>query len=407
MRLKTARGFTIVELLIVVVVIAILAAITIVAYNGIASRARDAQLKSDIDSAAKQLAIYNVKNGTYPTVQASDAGVMDSADTKFTYTYNPGDNTYCLVATNNGLTYSIAANQTTPGQYSCVSSFAGSPSGTAGYLDATGISALFRSPGFLTLGADNSLYVKDGTGFPTYIRKINPTTAAVSTVYSTSTVQLQTMAVKSDGTIYATSVYPMCVNKIVTGTLSTLGSCGIMQYPAGITIGTDGNLYVVDSDNNTIDKVNPANGAVTVLAGTSSGGFADATGTSAKFNAPWGITTGSDGNLYVADSGNNRIRKITLAGVVTTAAGTGGAGYVDGAIAQAQINQPVNISGDASGILYFNDSDGRVRKLSSGTVSTLAGGQTFAGGSGVSTSPTTAGVVYLDSYTGNIIYKMQ
>ena len=400
------KGFTIVELLIVVVVIAILATITVVAYNGIQSRARDAQLKSDLKSAATQLALYNTQNGTFPPSQASDAGVKDSSSTKFTYTYNPGDNTYCLVGVGTGITYTIGTNQQTPGQYVCLSTMAGSPDGVAGHSDGIGVNALLTNPGNLSLGADNFLYVKDGNGFPTYLRKIDPTTASVTTIFTTNTT-LQAMAIASNGTIYATSVYPMCIQKIVSGIMTTIG-CPAITYPTGIAIGSDGYLYVTDGDS-IIYKINPTNGAMTILAGGATKGYVDSTtGTVARFTDVGPIVAGSDGNLYVGDAGNNRIRKVTLAGVVTTVAGTGGSGYVDGAVAQAQINSPYFLAIDSANTIYVMDADGRVRKITSGgTVSTLANGKIFPNGSGITASPTSAGTVYVDSFTSHAIYKLQ
>jgi prepilin-type N-terminal cleavage/methylation domain-containing protein len=99
------KGFTIVELLIVIVVIGILAAITIVAYNGVQTRARNATIQSDLNGAIKTLEIANVSFGTYPTSQVS-ANLKASSGTVYQYTYALGDNSYCLSATNGTTAYS-------------------------------------------------------------------------------------------------------------------------------------------------------------------------------------------------------------------------------------------------------------------------------------------------------------
>src|SRR4051794_27456513 len=114
--------------------------------------------------------------------------------------------------------------------------------------------------------------------------------------------------------------------------------------PFGVAIAGDGTIYVADAgESNRIRKISP-DGTVSTLAGSSEG-FADGTGTSASFNTPSALALGPDGNLYVADTGNNRIRKITPAGQVSTVAGDGTAGYVDGPAARAQFNGPIGLSG--------------------------------------------------------------
>ncbi|VDB00582.1 FIG01132568: hypothetical protein, partial [Olavius algarvensis spirochete endosymbiont] len=92
-------------------------------------------------------------------------------------------------------------------------------------------------------------------------------------------------------------------------------------YPTGVAVDSSGNVYVADSVNHRIRKITPA-AVVSTFAGTDSEGFADGTGTAAQFNHPLGVAVDSEGNIYVADYGNHRIRKITPAGVVSTFAGT-------------------------------------------------------------------------------------
>ena len=105
-------------------------------------------------------------------------------------------------------------------------------------------------------------------------------------------------------------------------TVTTFVAAASFREPQGVVFGGDGNLYVLDSANHTIRKVTPA-GEVTTFAGSGSSGSDDGTGTAASFNEPVGVAFDGDGNLYVADTYNNTIRKVTPAGVVTTVAGSG------------------------------------------------------------------------------------
>ncbi|HXA48543.1 MAG TPA: NHL repeat-containing protein, partial [Burkholderiaceae bacterium] len=144
----------------------------------------------------------------------------------------------------------------------------------------------------------------------------------------------------------------------------------------GVTTDSAGNVYVVDSGNNLIRKITPT-GVVTTIAGLGSvSGYADATGSAAGFNAPDGIGTDSQGNIYVADIVNSTIRKITPAGVVSTFAGKAGVrGSADGTGSAASFNNPTGVATDVSGNVYVADAtNSTVRKITpAGVVTTLAG----------------------------------
>jgi sugar lactone lactonase YvrE len=145
--------------------------------------------------------------------------------------------------------------------------------------------------------------------------------------------------------------------------------------PFGLALAPDGTLYIADGgDSNRIRKLTPT-GAVTTLAGGAEG-YADGTGATARFNTPSGLALDQTGNLYIADTGNNRIRKVTPDGQVTTIAGDGTAGYADGAAAQAQFNAPVGVAVDHNGNVYVADTyNDRIRLITpAGQVTTLAGG---------------------------------
>ena len=144
--------------------------------------------------------------------------------------------------------------------------------------------------------------------------------------------------------------------------------------PFGVVIDQAGNLYVADGgDNNRIRKI-AADGSSSTLAGAIEG-YAEGTGTAASFNTPSGMAIDGAGNLYVADTGNNAIRKVTPAGVVSTVAGDGLAGYKDGKGAAAQFNGPLAVAVDAAGVLYVADTyNDRIRRVApNGEVTTIAG----------------------------------
>ncbi|NDZ14031.1 NHL repeat-containing protein [Variovorax sp. WS11] len=150
------------------------------------------------------------------------------------------------------------------------------------------------------------------------------------------------------------------------------GNAARFNSPDGIAVDPSGNVYVADFNNNRIRKITPA-GVVTTWAGSGTAGFADDTGTAAQFNGPWGIAVDLSGNVYVAENINHKIRKITPVGVVTTLAGSGTAGSADGPGGTAQFNYPSGLAIDASGNVYVAD-DHMIRKITpNGVVSTLAG----------------------------------
>ncbi len=145
--------------------------------------------------------------------------------------------------------------------------------------------------------------------------------------------------------------------------------------PYGLALGAQGQLYVADAgDNNRIRVVHP-DGSVSTLAGGSEG-FADGAGSAARFHTPSGLALDEAGNLYVADTGNHAIRKVSPAGEVSTLAGTGAPGHADGPGAQAQFNGPIGVAVDATGrVLVADTYNDRIRAITpDGQVSTLAGG---------------------------------
>jgi len=164
------------------------------------------------------------------------------------------------------------------------------------------------------------------------------------------------------------NVFKYVIASNVVSTFAGDGTSTIFNVPYGITIDSSGqNLYVCDILNNRIRKIVIATGVVSTLAGSGVQGSTNGIGTAAQFNQPNGITIDSSGqNLYVGDTANNIIRKIVIStGTVTTFAGSGLAGMTDGNGTAAQFNQPTGIAIDSSGNLYVCDtSNNRIRKIS-------------------------------------------
>ena len=133
------------------------------------------------------------------------------------------------------------------------------------------------------------------------------------------------------------------------------GTSAKFSYPKDIAVDSNGNLYVTDNGNNVIRKISTS-GDVSTFAGSTVSGFSNGSGAIASFNYPQGITIDSQDNLYVVDVGNHSIRKIDMLGSVTTLAGNGISGFTSGIGSQAMFNQPRGISIDTNGNLYVTDS---------------------------------------------------
>ncbi|MEI6781111.1 MAG: cadherin-like beta sandwich domain-containing protein, partial [Verrucomicrobiota bacterium] len=271
-----------------------------------------------------------------------------------------------------------------------------------GYVDGSAAVALMMRPQLLAVDAGGNIYFADMD--ISAIRKVAPD-GSVSTLAGSATrgsangsgsaAQFNLpwgVAVDAAGTVYVADTYNSRIRKITAGgEVTTLagnvegfadgtGATARFKYPVGIAVGPDGNIYVGDSLNNSIRKVTP-DGVVTTLAGSATPGFADGTGTGASFNAPYGLALDGATNVYVADNGNNSIRKVTPAGVVTTLAGNGSAGFVDGQGTAAQFRFPYGVAVDTSGNLFVGDAENnRIRKITPGGVVTTFAGSGARGG---------------------------
>ncbi len=145
---------------------------------------------------------------------------------------------------------------------------------------------------------------------------------------------------------------------------STNGTSATFVNPLGVAVGLAGTIYVADTANHIIRKIS-SSGTTSLFAGRPNGpGHSDGTGTEASFYLPYGITADSSGNIYVADTGNHSIRKITVGGDVTTIAGSTTSGSSDGSGLAASFYQPKGIYAASGGVLYVADTgNNKIRKI--------------------------------------------
>jgi hypothetical protein len=237
-----------------------------------------------------------------------------------------------------------------------VSTFAGS--GEAGTANGNGTAASFNQPNGLAVDAAGNLYVADAGNH--MIRKITPA-GAVTTLAGSG----------------------------IFGAVNGPGASATFDSPSGVAVDAAGNVYVADYANSLIRKVTPG-GVVSTFAGSPNAGDTNGTGTAASFNNPTDLAIDNSGNLFVADYANSMIRKITPAGVVTTFVGSENIGSDNGTGAAATFDFPFGITIDASGNLYVTDSfNFLVRKITpAGVVTTLAGSgnRDYVDGTGVAAS---------------------
>jgi sugar lactone lactonase YvrE len=253
-------------------------------------------------------------------------------------------------------------------QTGVVTTFAGS---TQGFTNGTGAAAQFNVPLGICVDASGNFYTGDIANYA--IRKIS-SSAAVTTLAGGN-----------------------------QGYTNGQGGTASFDMPIDVCVDAQGNIYVADNKNHVIRKITAA-GTVSTFAGSGVSGNADGTGTAAQFEEPYGICADAQGNIYVADNVSSRIRKITPAGVVTTIAGSAGTGMLDGNVSVAKFDQPNDVVVDAQGNIYVSDyNNNRIRKITpAGAVSTLAGTQQgFEDGSATQAKFYKPGHICLDSQ-GNL-----
>ncbi|MGE0879365.1 MAG: prepilin-type N-terminal cleavage/methylation domain-containing protein [Acidimicrobiia bacterium] len=451
------EGFTLAELMIVVLVLAILIAAAFPAYTGARVRAADgaakANLRTSLDVA--QVEAVSSSTGTYP-----DSASMTSAENSLTFVDSSTESTNSSTVSVEGGSSYVAAIKSQSGtcwavsmavsaqpvwstyegevcsaaavagsaySYTTVSTFASLPfvpfgvvvdssgnvfvadalgsrikkitpagvstfagSGSCAETNGTGTAAAFCYPFGLAIDSSDNIYVADQ--YSNAIRKVTPAGVVTSLISeapygyqdgSGASIQMtypMSIAVDNNsGNVYFTEMDTPVVRKLTpAGVVSTLagnasswgsangtGTSATFGGSMHLAVDSSGNVIVSDQYNHMIRKITPA-GVVTTIAGTTSAGSTDGTGTNARFNNPFGVAVDSNDNLFVADYSNRIVRKISSAGVVTTLAGTGLAGTTDGPVASATFTNPyyVAIDPSSSAILLGDVTATNIRKIS-------------------------------------------
>jgi Immunoglobulin I-set domain/NHL repeat len=269
--------------------------------------------------------------------------------------------------------------------------------GTHGYggnRDGDAATALFGGLIGITADTNGTMYVVDAMN--NAIRKIDGTNV---TTIATSLWGPKGISIAPDGNLYVPTIpFGVVVARVTPagqvtalagshnnrGFADGIGEAALFRDITGVAADGNGNIYVADSRNNAIRKINIATRAVSTLAGNPQqpAGSADGVGAAARFNEPCGIEADSSGNIYVAECESHTIRKVTPTGVVTTIAGTADvAGYIDGAGAGALFSAPADVALDDNGNLYVAEQGNwLIRKITpQGIVSTVAGSKGLRG----------------------------
>jgi sugar lactone lactonase YvrE len=321
--------------------------------------------------------IYFISDYLVSTLAGSTQGFADGTGTSAQFdtprgmAIDPKDNLYVVDQNNHRI------RKITPD--AMVTTFAGS---TIGFSDGIGSAAMFYDPIGIAVDQQGNVYVGDSNN--NRVRKITAngdvSTLAGSTVgYADGTggtAQFDSpygIAVDALGNVYVADLYNHKIRKVTSnGEVSTLagsaqglanglGSAAQFNSPVGVAVDTRGNVYVGDSNNHQIRKINSA-GVVTTIAG-SIAGFKDGAADMSQFDFPSELTLDVAGNLYVTDGNNQKIRKVTVNGDVSTLAGST-FGFADGLGASAQFSGPYGIVWDSDGTIYVADSNNhKIRKM--------------------------------------------
>ena len=276
-------------------------------------------------------------------INAATGELKVTDSTKFNFETNTSV-TATVQVTNGGVNKTATVTlAVTDKPFGMVYTYAGT--GTAGNSEGTISTASFTSPGYMVFDPSGNQYVVSGQH---KIRKITP--GGIVTTFA---------------------------GNDVSGDVDATGTAARFNVIAQMVCDAGGNLFVADVVNHKIKKITPA-GVVTTIAGSGVAGYTDGNGTAAQFNRPNSLVMDAAGNLYAGDFLNYRIRKITQAGVVTTLAGSGVAGFLNGTGAAARFRGMAGMTIDGAGNIYLGEiSNWVIRKITpAGVVTTFAGAGT-------------------------------
>ena len=272
--------------------------------------------------------------------------------------------------------------------------------GTTGEVDGAGSSARFSGPQGLAVNGAGVVFIADT--FNGTIRQMN-TLDVVTTVAGSASANSangmtttsrfyapQNVASDTSGNLFVADtqnsvlrmITPAGVVSTLAGTPGVFGSAEgsgptvMFSSPQGVAVDNNGNIYVADTGNNTIRKITSGGSSSTLAGAAGNPGNQDGSGTNAQFYHPEGLAVDGGGNVYVADSWNHTIRKITSGGTSSTLAGLAGTfGTFDGAGSAARFNNPAGVAVDGNGNVYVTDyNNNTIREVTSaGVVTTIAG----------------------------------
>ena len=357
---------------------------TIQGTGGVAYSSCDVN-RDGITNVADVQDIINQALGLSPAA-ASDLngdGVVNAVDIQFVI--NASLNLGCAAVSpgtsSRSFTEAVSRSMIVPG-IGTLSTVAGN--GSPGYSGdggpATG--AQIMNPARVAVDVAGNLYIADSHNHR--IRKVAPdgTISTVAGNGDAGDLDPAGLAVDAAGDLYIADSGNHRIRKLsANGTISTVagdGTAASLYYPSGVAVDAAGNLYIADTYNQRIRKVG-ADGTISTVAGNGIPAWSGDGGpaASASLYFPSGIAVDRNGNVYIADSGNNRIRKVAAKGTISTVAGNGTPGYSgDGEPAtNAKMMNPVGVVVDAAGNFYIADSgNNRIRKVTAnGTISTIAG----------------------------------
>ena len=391
------------------------------------------------------LAQLDYENYTFITLAGQAPGWFDGTgpaaqfNEPFGVAVDASGNVYVADTANNTI------RKVTPaGVVTTLAGLAGSPGGAT---DGSGQAARFHFPSSVAVDGNNNVYVADSSN--NTIRKVTPSGVVTTlaglagaaggvdgTGSSARFDDPQSVAVDSGGNVYVADSTNCAIRKITpAGVVTTLagklgvsgtndaasGAAARFYEPYGVAADSNGNVYVADTRNHTIRKISPR-GAVTTLAGLAGKpGSTDGTNSDARFSYPLAVAVDASDNLYVADSGNNTIRQVSPAGVVTTLAGLAGTkGWTNGTGSGALFYEPVGVAVDGNGNVYVADTyNSMIRKVTTpgGVVTTLAGSMSAPGSNDGAGSAAhfnypcgvavdAAGTLYVSDLANNIIRQI-
>ncbi|MES2630863.1 MAG: prepilin-type N-terminal cleavage/methylation domain-containing protein [Patescibacteria group bacterium] len=406
--IKRKAGFTIVELIIVIVVIGILAGIVIIAYGAWQSRLASDVVKSDLTNVVS--AMENTRNfGDVGYPSAVPASIVGSNKVTLAGGGRPGGKTFCVEGTSTATTkkFYVSNKQVDPIEGSCtMTSVAFAGSGASGYVNAVGTAASFSRIEGIGVAQDGTVYAADED----HLRRI-ATNGAVSLYDGTGSDGFTSgvvgadmfnaargVAVDSSGNIYVLAINNNAIYKITPDGVKTVHTPGI--HGTDLILGKDNNFYALVGDNYSgkLFVTTMAGGTATLIAGNATNATVDGQGAAASLHDPRSLARASDGTIYICETGSGLVRKVSPSNYVSTYAGSGSS-YAGGA------TSPINgwcggVAVDSSDILYVAAGNKLQTIDKNGTVTDFA----TISGAASSVAIDNDGNIFIG--TGRVLYKI-